>query len=308
MNWDRVLYPLDLVGCNLLGRRFVGAVDIDGVLEVGKDLKKRGFGVTYNLLGEHVHDLVPVDKAVDSTLRLIRGMQNENLGNVSCKPTLYGLSISKTLFIKNIEEIIELARQKEIEIEFDAENYSYIEDTFDVFSSFASQKIYSNTVRQAVQAHLKDILPLMGKYQLWDKSLRIVKGAGVYNETNTSIVTNDNEKIRQKYFEILRGNIVAGRTPFTATVRDRELAESVIKITGEGASLFEFQMLYGPLGRKLGECLLRSDYPVRVYIPFTDYWCHDVWKSYGLRRAKMMRNLLLSNFKCATLDRIGKGH
>ena|SRR3989338_5019582 len=297
MNWDRVLYPLDLIGCNLFGRRFVGAVDVDGVLEVGEDLKKQGFGVTYNLLGEHVHDPALVDKAIDSTFRLIQGMQSENLGNVSCKPTLYGLSISKTLFIKNIEKIIELARQKGIEIEFDAENYSYIDDTFDVFSSFASQKIYSNTVRQAVQAHLKDIFPLMDKYQLRDKNLRIVKGAGVYDETDTSIITNDNEKIRQRYFEILRGNIVTGRAPFIATVRDWKLAESVIKITGEGASPFEFQMLYGPLGRKLGEYLLRSGYPVRIYIPFTDHWCRDVWKPYGLRRTKMMRNLLFKNFK-----------
>ena len=297
MNWDRVLYPLDLVGCNLFGRRFVGAVDVDGVLEVGKDLKKQGFGVTYNLLGEHVHDPVSVDKAVDSTFRLIRGMQSENLGNVSCKPTLYGLSVSKTLFIKNIEKVIELVRQKEIEVEFDAENYSYIDDTFDVFSSFASQKIYSNTVRQAVQAHLKDIFPLMNKYKLWDKNLRIVKGAGVYDETDTSIIMNDNEKIRQRYFEILRGNIVTDRAPFTATVRDGELAESIIKITGEGAFPFEFQMLYGPLGRKLGSYLLKLGYPVRIYIPFTDHWCRDVWKSYGLRRAKMVRNLMLKSLK-----------
>ena len=303
MNWDRVLYPLDLVGCNLFGRRFVGAVDVDGVLEVGKDLKKQGFGVTYNLLGEHVHDPVSVDKAVDSTFRLIQRMQSENIGNISCKPTLYGLSVSKTLFIKNIEKIIELARQKGIEVEFDAENYSCINDTFDVFSSFASQKIYSNTVRQAVQAHLKDIFSFMNKYQLWDKNLRIVKGAGVYDETDSSIIMNDNEKIRQRYFEILRANIMTGRKPFTATVRDRELAESVIQITSKGSSSFEFQMLYGPLGRKLGEYLLRSGYPVRIYVPFTDDWCRNEWKPYGLRRAKMVRNLMLKSLK----DRIKLG-
>lgn len=297
MDWDRVLYPLDLVGCNLFGRRFVGAMSVDGVLRVGEDLKKQGFGITYNLLGEHVHDPALTDMAVDSTFRLIRGMQSKNLGNVSCKPTLYGLSVSKALFIRNITKVIRLARQKEIEIEFDAENYSHIEDTFEVFSSFASQKIYSNTVRQAVQAHLKDISLLMSKYQLWDKSLRIVKGAGVYNETDCSVVVNDNEKIRQRYFEILRGNITTGRVPFAATVRDRNLAESVIKITGRGPCPFEFQMLYGPLGRKLGEYFLRSGYPVRIYIPFTDDWCRDEWKPYGLRRAKMIRNLLLKNFK-----------
>ncbi len=202
MNWDRVLYPLDLVGCNLLGRRFVGAVDVDGVLRVGEDLKKHGFGVTYNLLGEHIHDPVLVDKAVDSTLRLIQKMQSENFGNVSCKPTLYGLSVSKTLFTKNIEKIIDLARSRGIEVEFDAENYSYIEETFDVFSSFSSQKIYSTIVRQAVQAHLVNIIDLMKRHDLFDKNIRIVKGVGVYTE-DSSVMLSDDDKIRQRYFEIL---------------------------------------------------------------------------------------------------------
>lgn len=289
MNWDRVLYPLDVVGCNLLGRYFVGAFSVDGVLNVGRDLKRQGFGVTYNLLGEHVHDPSMVDRAIDSTVHLIQQMNNENLGNVSCKPTLYGLSISKELFFRNIQRIIDLAKTKGIEIEFDAENYAYIEDTFDVFSSFASQESYSDIVRQAVQAHLKNIILLMDKYKLWDKNLRIVKGSGVYDEA-LEIIENRDDKIREKYFEILRRNLETGRTPFAATVRDRDLAEAVIKVTGRGEYGFEFQMLHGPLGRKLSKNLLRRGYPVRIYTPLTDYWCRDVWKPYALRRAKMIRN------------------
>lgn len=296
MNWDRVLYPLDLVGCNLLGRRFVGAFNVDGVLSAGRDLKKRGFGVTYNLLGEHVHNPNLVSKAVDTTIQLIQQMSHENLGNVSCKPTLYGLSVSKPLFLKNIGKVIDLAGERGMEVEFDAENYAHIEDTFNIFSSFASQKPYSTFVRQAVQAHLADIIGLMKKYDLFDKNIRIVKGAGVYTE-DSSVIVADDGRIKQRYFEILRGNIVTGRVPFAATVRDGRLAESVIKITRGGLYPFEFQMLYGPLGRKLGEHLLQSGYPVRIYIPFTDNWCRDEWKPYGLRRAKMMRNLMLKNFK-----------
>ena len=89
--------------------------------------------------------------------------------------------------------------------------------------------------------------------------------------------------------------MVNRRVPFTAMVRDGNLAKSVINITG--GSGFEFQMLYGPLGRKLGRNLLRQGYPVRVYVPFVLDWCQDVWKPYGLRRAKTMRNLMLKNFK-----------
>lgn len=296
MNWDRILYPLDLVGCNLFGRSFVGAFSVDGVLDVGKDLKKLGFGVTYNLLGEHVHDLSMVDKATDSSVRLIKQMNNDNLGNVSCKPTLYGLAISKDLFFRNIQMIIDLAKTRGIEVEFDAENFASIEDTFDVFSSFASEEIYSNTVRQAVQAHLKNITPLMDKYKLWDKKLRVVKGSGVYDEA-PEVIENREDKIREGYFKILRRNIEVDRIPYTATVRDKDLAESVIKVTGCGEYHFEFQMLYGPLGRNLGHNLIRRGYPVRIYIPFVLDWCQDVWKPYGLRRARMMRHLMFKSLK-----------
>ncbi len=292
MSWDGVLYPLDVLGCNLLGRRFVGAESVRDVLKVGEELKKQGFGITYNLLGEHIEDTQTVDMAMLSTLQLMKLMNSQNHGNVSCKPTLYGLETSKQLFIKNLEIIIGLAYERGIEIEFDAENYDYIRDTFNVFRTFASDRFYLNSVRQAVQAHLKDIFSLMSEYNLWDKKIRIVKGAGVYNEANILACKEREEATMERYFEILKRNTGAGREPFVATVRDRKLIESVIKLTGNGKHSFEFQMLYGPVGRKLGRRLLKMGYPVRVYIPFTDSWCKDVWKPYGLRRAKMVRRLL----------------
>lgn len=291
MNWDRVLYPLDWVGCHLLGRCFVGAFSLEGVLEVGGNLKREGFGVTYNLLGEHVDDPYLVDKAVDSTLRLIQQMSRESFGNVSCKPTLYGLSISKALFLQNMEKVVSLAKAKVIQVEFDAENYTHIEDTFTVFNFLASREGYSHVVRQAVQAHLKNILDLMDKYGLFDKNIRIVKGAGVYAETDSSAAASGNVEIRERYLEILRKNMEQGRRPYAATVRDRPLAETIIGLVQGDKRRFEFQMLFGPLGRKLGKHLLRLGYLVRIYIPFTDYWCCDEWKAYGLRRAKMLRGI-----------------
>lgn len=292
MSWERILHPFDVLGCNLLGRRFVGAESVEGVLEVGKELKNQGFRVTYNLLGEHLHDLQTVNMAMLSTRRLIKLMDLESSGNVSCKPTLYGLEISKKLFFENIGVVIEDALAKHVETEFDAENYDHIRDTFDIFRYFASQRTYLNYVRQAVQAHLKDILPLMNEYGLWDKNIRIVKGAGVYDEVNFLADKESEEATLSRYFLIFGGNTKAGREPFVATVRDRKLAESVVKLGNKNGVGFEFQMLYGPVGRRLGRRLLRMGYPVRIYVPFTDSWCKDGWKPYGLRRAKMIRHIL----------------
>ena len=291
MELDALWRPIDIIGCNLIGKRFIGAQSVEGVLQMGEKLKKQGYGVTYNLLGEHVKDKETVEMAIKTTRTLIEKMNADNYGNVSCKPTLYGLCFSRGIFLDTMKEIIGCAYRKGIEVEIDAENYGHIQDTFAIFSYFASDHYLRNTVRQAVQAHLKKIEGLMDKYGLWDKNLRIVKGSGVYQDSE-SIATQSDFLVTERYLEILRRNLKNGRVPFVATVRDSELAEAAIELTEEGDYLFEFQMLYGPAGRKLGRRLLRRGYPVRIYVPFTDSWCKDVWKPYGLRRAKMIRRIL----------------
>ena len=291
MELDALWRPIDIIGCNLIGKRFIGAQSVEGVLQMGEKLKKQGYGVTYNLLGEHVKDKETVEMAIKTTRTLIEKMNADNYGNVSCKPTLYGLCLSRGVFLDTMKEIVGCAYGQGIEVEIDAENYGHIQDTFAIFLYFASDQYLRNTVRQAVQAHLKKIEGLMDKYGLWDKNLRIVKGSGVYQDSE-SIATQSDFLVTERYLEILRRNLKNGRVPFVATVRDSELAEAAIELTEEGDYLFEFQMLYGPAGRKLGSRLLRRGYPVRIYVPFTDSWCKDVWKPYGLRRAKMIRRIL----------------
>jgi len=291
MNWNRILYPLDVLGCNLLGRRFVGAESVEGVLQTGEKLKKRGYKVTYNLLGEHVKDEETIKMAVKTTRTLIEKMNINNYGNVSCKPTLCGLCLSKELFRDVMRELVSCAYKKGIEIEIDAENYEYIPDTFEVFSYFASNKYFIKTVRQAVQAHLVNIENLMDKYKLWDKNIRIVKGSGVYQEKE-SIVTKNNFLVAERYLEILRRNLKNGRVPYVATVRDGQLANEAIRLADSVDGLMILQTLYGPASSGFRNKLIREGHSVSVYIPFTDEWCKDVWKPYGLRRAKMVRQIL----------------
>lgn len=289
--------PIDIVACRLFGRWFVGAQSVDGVLALGEKLRNSGYEVTYNLLGEHVNNIETIKMSLKTTLELIEKMDHRNYGNISCKPTLYGLAISRTSFKDALTEVVQQARKKNIEVEIDAENYDYLEDTFKVFSCFAADPLYKNTVRQAVQAHIQRIEELMDKYQLWDKNLRVVKGAGVYSEKE-SVVTQNKFLIKERYVEILRRNIKNGRTPFAATIRDKTLAQEAIGEADKMNGTLEIQTLYGPLGNSLCKSLLRRGHIVRIYIPFVDHWCHDGWKPYGLRRARDMRKLFLKSIFC----------
>lgn len=291
MELDTLWRPIDIIGCNLIGKRFIGAQSIDGVLRTGERLRQQGFKVTYNLLGEYAKDEETVEMAVKTTRTLVEKMNIDNYGNVSCKPTLYGLCLSKEVFMDVMNELVECAYKKGIEIEIDAESYEYIPDTFEVFSHFASNPYLRNTVRQAVQVHLNNIESLMDKYNLWDKNIRIVKGSGVYQEKE-SIITKSNFIVVERYLEFLRQNLKNGRIPYVATVRDRQLADEAIKLADSVGGSMVLQTLHGPLGWFFRNKYLKSGQLVCDYLPFTDYWCLDAWKPYGLRRAQMVRRIL----------------
>lgn len=294
---DLLWLPINLIGCHLLGKSFIGGGSIDEVLGIGAELKHRGYRVTYNLLGEHVQDEATVNRALRTTVSLILAMSDANRGNVAIKPTLYGLQISPTVFYESAQEMIRLGKGAGIEIEFDAEASKFANVTCATFSSFASKIEYRAFVRLCVQANLRDIFSLADKWNLWDKNLRIVKGSNVYEE-DESVVINDEQEVRARYFSIAKKNIEKGRLPYLATMRDEAVINGIkeLKIDSMfGRSKPEVQMLYGPLGRELGEELLREDWPVHIYIPFVLDWCKDEWKPYGMRRAVTIRRLFFTD-------------
>jgi proline dehydrogenase len=297
---ERLWKMADAIGCLIIGPLFVGGWSIDSVLKRGAKLKKQGFKITYNVLGEHVQDKRTVERALGLTLKLIKNMDNSNRGNVAIKPTLYGLQISRELFHKVAKEIIDCAIAHGIEIEFDAEMRRVIPDTFEVFKTFADSFPHRNFVRQCVQAHLTDIFDLMDKYELWDKQLRIVKGAGVYNEAD-GIVLTDKERVMEQYYAILNRNYSEeGQVPYVATMNDESVAEYAASIRPK--SYIKpyrpvIQMLYGPRGRGLRKKLLSEGRDVRIYVPFVSSAWDFSWFGYGLRRASMMRQLIWTEIK-----------
>lgn len=297
---DRLWRPVDIIGCLIIGPFFVGGWSIEGVLKKGAKLKKQGYKVTYNLLGEHILDRRVVEQALQTTLRLVEKMDNSNRGNVAIKPTLYGLQISRGLFHKTAEQIICCAMAHGIEIEFDAEMRRTIPETFEVFNAFAGRFPHRNFVRQCVQAHLTDIFDLMDRYKLWDKQLRIVKGAGVYDEADGVILTNKN-KVMEQYYAILDRNYSQeGQVPYVATMNDKSVAAYASSIPPKSyikPYRPTIQMLYGPRGRGLRRKLLDEGQDVRIYVPYVASKKDFSWFSYGLRRAAMMRRMILEEIK-----------
>lgn len=296
----RLLKAADAIGCFIIGPFFVGGWSVESVLKKGTALKRQGYGVTYTLLGEHVVDQNTVDRALQTTLQLMAGMDKSNRGNVAIKPTLYGLYISKDLFHKTAEQIICCAMAHSIEVEFDSEMSSVMPDTFEIFSEFANRFPHRNFVRQCVQAHLVDIFDLMDEYELWDKQLRIVKGAGVYDESS-EVVLADSGKVMDQYWAIVERNYSQeGQIPYIATMRDEDIPSHAATLSPKSYIRPYrpiIQMLYGPRGRGLRKKMLREGRDVKIYIPYVRSYSDFSWFGYGLRRASMMRRLMWEEIK-----------
>lgn len=296
----RLLKAADVIGCHLIGPRFVGGFSIAEVLQTSVELKKRGYKSTYNLLGEHIPDRVIIEKTVVTILKLMARMDKTNRGNVAIKPTQCGLDISPELFYENAEKIVQRAREVSVEVEFDAEGSRYIEDSFEVFHDLASKFHYNGFMRQCVQAHLRDLHELMDRYDLWGKRLRIVEGSQVYPELS-GVVREDKAQVFDQYCYIIRRNHYEGQVPYVATVCDRKKVNAAKKIL-PSPHMLEFQMLYNSLpfglfGGSLARELVSGGWQVRMYIPFVVDWCDDSWIDYGIRRAAMMRRLLWRDWK-----------
>ncbi|MBI3420551.1 MAG: hypothetical protein HY006_00625 [Candidatus Sungbacteria bacterium] len=227
-------------------------------------------------------------------------MDKSNSGNVAIKSTLYGLFISRGLFHKTAEQIVECAMAHGIEVEFDAEMRSVIADTFKIFSEFARRFPHRNFVRQCVQAHLRDIFGLMDEYELWDKQLRVVKGAGVYEEAE-EVVLKDAGEIMRQYWEIVERNYsIEGQVPQIATMRDESIPARAASLSPKSyirPYRSVIQTLYGPIGRGLRKKLLEDGRDVKIYIPFVSSPCDFSWFGYGMRRASMMRRLVWEETK-----------
>lgn len=296
----RLVGVADAIGCLIIGPFFVGGWSVEGALKKGAALKKQGYKVTYSLLGEHIKDRKTVEQSLRATLRLIKKMDKSSSGNVVIKPTLYGLYISKGFFHKTAEQIINCAMAHGIEVEFDAEMRSVIPDTFEIFSEFASRFPHRNFVRQCVQAHLADIMELMGEYGLWDKQLRVVKGSGVYDEAD-GVVLKDADDIMRQYWKIVERNYsVEGQVPYIATMRDESIPEHAARLHPKSyvrPYRPTIQTLYGPRGRGFRKKLLEEGQDVRVYMPYVRSRFDLSWFGYGLRRAAMMRRLFFESLK-----------
>ncbi len=262
-------------GLRLGASRFVAGESVDQAVQIIKNMNKKGLVVTVDYLGEFVNSENEAFNMTNQTIKTIEAIGKENLdAQVSLKLTSLGLDISEELVMTNFRRIINKAREYQVFVTIDMEDYERCEKTLEIYKTFKKEYEHLGTV---IQAYLyraeKDIKEL----DAYDASLRLVKGA--YKESS-EVAFPDKKDVDENFKKLIRLHLENGNFTAIATHDDAiiEYTKQLVKELNIPKDQYEFQMLYGIRTDRQFE-LIQEGYPMRVYVPYgTD------WYGYYMRR------------------------
>jgi len=267
----------------IFSKSYISGVTIEDAMRVSKDLNSKKIKVTLDVLGEFIKTLDEAELNKKEYLDLIDTSFKNNIdGNVSLKPTSFGLLIDKEICYNHIREIVAKAASYNSFIRIDMEDSPSTDDEIELFRRLKAE--FPANVGLVLQAYLKRTLKdIEGMMDLNSAeiplSFRLCKG--IYVEP-ASISFKKYEEINQHFLEdlelLLKSKIHVG-----IATHDKPLVEGAYKLIAKykvPKHMYEFQMLYG-VTPKLRESIVNEGHTMRVYVPFGKQWY-----GYSTRRLK----------------------
>jgi proline dehydrogenase len=267
----------------LFSKSYISGETIDDAMRVSKELNAKNIKVTIDVLGEFIETLEEAEANKKDSLELIEVMTENRIdGNVSIKPTSFGLLIDKDVCYNHIKEIVAKAASHNQFIRIDMEDSPCTDMEIELYRKLKAE--FPNTVGLVLQAYLKrtlkDIENLMDVHEPTNPlNFRLCKGIYVEPE---AIAYKKYEEINTHYLEDLefmfRNDIYVG-----IATHDKKLisgAYDLINKYNVPKSMYEFQMLYGVTPNQRDQ-IVANGHVMRVYVPFGKQWF-----GYSTRRLK----------------------
>jgi proline dehydrogenase len=248
--------------------RFVAGETIEQTVKLIKELNSKGLAVTIDFLGEFVDNESEAIERTEHSIEAIKAIGREKLNSqLSLKMTSMGLDISDELVMKNMRRILDAAKEHNVFVTIDMEDYERCQKTIDIFKELRKDYDHVGTVLQAylyrVEADIEDL-------NSYHPNLRLVKGA--YKES-PEVAFPEKKDVDENYKKIIKmhmlnGNYTAVASHDEAMIQYTKQIEKEYKIP---RNQFEFQMLYGIRSERHLE-LAKEGYTFRVYVPFGNDW------------------------------------
>jgi proline dehydrogenase len=264
--------------------RFVAGETIDQAVAVIKDLNQNGLDVTLDYLGEFVESEQEANLRTEHTIEVIKRLGTEGLtSQLSLKLTALGLDISDVLVMKNMRRILTAAKENNVFVTIDMEDFTRCQKTLDLFKML---RIEYDNIGTVLQAYLFRVMSDIEDLNDYNACLRLVKGA--YMES-VEVAFPEKKDVDENYKKIIERHLLNGNYTAVASHDEAviEYTKELVKKHQISHDQFEFQMLYGIRPERQLE-LVKEGYKMRVYVPFgTD------WFGYFMRRlAERPANLI----------------
>ena len=270
-------------GLKMGAQSVVAGTSLPEVVQSIKELNKANISCTVDNLGEFVYEKSEATAAKNNILAVVQAIHDEQLdAHISLKPSQLGLDIDYAFCYENLKEIVALAHQYNIFVNFDMENYERLHSSFELLEEL--HKEFDN-VGTVIQAYFFESEENIEKYKNF--RLRIVKGA--YKEPE-NVAYQSKVDIDRNYPKLIEHHLLHGKFTSIAT-HDHNVINHVkqfVKQYNIPNDKFEFQMLYG-FRKEMQLDLAREGYNFCTYLPFG-----NDWYGYFMRRlAERPQNLTL---------------
>ena len=253
-------------GLKMGAQNVVAGTNIEETIASIKELNDHGISCTVDNLGEFILDESKAIEAKEQILALIEAIQEHNLdAHISLKPSQLGLDIDIDFCYDNLREIVEKASEYNIFVNFDMEDHSRLQLSFDIVEELA--KTFDN-VGTVIQSYFFRAKEDIEKFK--DFRLRIVKGA--YKEPE-EVAYQEKLDIDLNFIELIEYHLLNGKFTSIAT-HDHNVIAHVKRFVEDHnipQEKFEFQMLYG-FRTDMQFSLAKEGYNFCTYVPFGEDW------------------------------------
>lgn len=256
-------------GFKLGADRFVAAENLNQVILKVKELNQEGYKTTLDFLGEFVSTEEEAQHSLQNCLLTLDAIHREQLNSsVSVKLTQLGLDISKDVCVNHMRTLLDRAKEYDIFIQIDMEDYTRNDSTLEVFSILHAD--YTEHVGTVIQAYLHKSQQDIERLNALNTSIRICKGA--YKES-PDVAYQHTKEIDENYIRLVKSRLDHKQHTGIATHDEKIMNQCLAYIEKQSVQSHEveFQMLYG-IRPELGKYLLKQGMNVRIYIPFGEDW------------------------------------
>ena len=248
-------------------RRFVAGDTIPAAVEIALDLKRRGFTVTLDRLGE-ASSGAPADAYAADASALLTAQAAAGLEpNVSVKLTAIGLAEGSAVAAARLDRILATARSVNGFVRVDAEYPNSLDQLHDVV---CAARAAGRPVGTVVQANMRRSSADVERLVAAGIPVRLVKGA--YDPGAEGV--GDMEAVNAAYIGLAE-RLIASQIPLAFGTHDDRI---ISKLGAAAQTRGEIQLLYG-VRSDLAERLVTNGWRVRIYTPYGPDW----WP-YSLRR------------------------